>query len=133
MSFAKKVDKILEGTETRYGYHATEYEYKSRIARKGLLPQESPDGPELFFAGNEDDIAPYNRGGLVLRFPFPPNAIRRIGRGDYYTTDQTIPPDQIEWKTDTWEDWKPLVKRKRATPPSPPQVAPLPPASPNEQ
>lgn len=90
-------------------YHGTSIELLEKITKEGL----SPTGGELFFSPNEDDITPYS-DGLILRFPFPSTFQERVGRGDYYTTTETIPPNKIEYKISTWGDFIPISSFKKA-------------------
>lgn len=84
-----------------YAYHGTDPEKVETIKINGL-------DNNSFFAGNEDDISPY-ADGVWLRFPFPSNYQKRIGRGDYYTTLEIIPPENIEIKTNPWGEYEKLV------------------------
>ena len=83
-----------------YGYHGTDPTKIQDIKKNGLKIQS-------FFSSNEDDISPY-ADGIWLRFPFPKNYEKRIGRGDYYTSNEIILPETIEIKTNIWENYKKL-------------------------
>ena len=84
--------------QSGFGFHGTSPEELPNIKSRGL-------DVGTFFASNEDDISPY-ADGLWLKFPFPRNFSKKIGRGDYYTTNERIPPNQIQYKTDIWDDYQ---------------------------
>jgi hypothetical protein len=112
-------------------YHASAAEHFNTIRKHGLLPQgvedkvnhldldeldnsayDSINGQELWFSRNEDDVINY-ADGLILRFPMPKDARQRIGKRDYWTTKTPVPPEQIQYKTELYDDWKPLKGRLR--------------------
>jgi hypothetical protein len=93
MTWYKKAQLVM-------AYHGTDPSKVSEIKNSGL-------NPGSFFSSNEDDISQYV-DGIWLRFPFPQNYKKRIGRGDYYNTIDRIPPEQIEIKTDIWDDYVPI-------------------------
>ena len=81
---------------TGYAYHGTDPTQIEKIKMNGLKIGS-------FFSNNESDISSYV-DGVWLRFPFPERYDTRIGRADYYTTTEVVPPGVIEIKTDFW--WK---------------------------
>jgi hypothetical protein len=89
-------NKIAAG----YGYHGTDPTQIRNIKSNGLRAG-------TFFSSNESDISPY-ADGVYLRFPFPRQYRKRIGRGDYYTTLEIIPSQSIEVKKGTWGNYKRL-------------------------
>ena len=93
-------------SQFNYAYHGTSVEFLPDIQKGGLVPALG----ELFFSTNEDDISSY-ADGLYLRFPMPLSYAKRIGRGDYYTTEDAIPPGQIEFKIGPYDTYKPLAAR----------------------
>ncbi|MFW6149865.1 MAG: hypothetical protein ACOC6D_08405 [Atribacterota bacterium] len=90
-----------------FAYHGTDAELLPEIKRRGLVPIEG----KIFFAMNENDISPY-ADGLWLRFPVPFSYQKHIGRGDYYSTQDSIPPGVIEFKTDQYEDYRPIAQER---------------------
>jgi|TARA_Y100000310_G_scaffold271717_1_gene286340 hypothetical protein len=85
-------------TAQGYAYHTTD---DLRGMRAGL-------NAGSFFASSEDDISAYG-GQYYIRFPFPAKFEKRIGQGDYHTTVEIIPANQIEWKeAGGWDRYQPL-------------------------
>ncbi len=96
LAFCEKKYKTAGG----YGYHGTSPSQARGIKSRGL-------NSGTFFASNEGDCSPYTDGAL-LRFPFPQKYQKRVGRGDYYTTLETIPASSIQIKMGPWGNWKKL-------------------------
>jgi len=86
--------------QSGFGFHGTDTDALTSIKSRGL-------NIGTFFSSNEDDISSYTNGAWI-RFPFPRNFTKRTGRGDYYTTNEIVPPTQIEYKTDLWDDYQPI-------------------------
>jgi len=93
MNWFKKAQSV-------YAYHGTDEVQILKIKQAGLHVG-------AFFASNESDISQY-ADGFWLRFPFPQNKEEVVGMGDYYKTLDHIPIGSIEYKTDTWGEWKEL-------------------------
>lgn len=87
-----------------FAYHGTSQELLPEIKKRGLIPISG----KIFFAMNENEISPYV-DDLWLRFPVPFSYEKHIGRGNYYSTQDSIPPDVIEFKTSQYEDYRPVV------------------------
>lgn len=99
----------------RWAFHGTSLENLKNIIRNGLLPNTEENGTQLFFSDVEDDAYTYS-DGLMLKFPFPAIFRKKIsGKGSYFTTQSAIPKDQIFYKVNYWDNWKPVKNQKVAS------------------